>query len=183
LESIVLKKRKIFNKSQALKYGGIGLHVIPLHTIADGHCSCTAGLDCAHPGKHPRTPNGVKDATTDRKTIKAWWNRWPDANIGIATGRWSNIFVLDVDGDVGKTSLKELKAKHGRLPKTVTVRTGKGRHLYFRCGDARVGNSVGHLGKSIDVRGDGGYVVAAGSIHVSGAKFVLSMGKDWTSSR
>ena len=96
------------------------------------------------PGKHPRTRNGVKDATTDRTIIKAWWKRWPDANIGIATGRASGIFVLDVDGEVGKASLKELKAQHGRLPKTVTVKTGKGRHRYFRCDGARVGNSVGH---------------------------------------
>ena len=146
----------------------------------DGHCSCDAGSACTHPGKHPRTPNGVKDATIDRKTIKAWWNRWPDANIGIATGRVSDIFVLDVDGGVGKASLKELKAKHGRLPKTVTVKTGRGRHLYFRRDGARVGNSVGKVGKGIDVRGDGGYIVAAGSVHVSGAnyRFVDGRGLD-----
>jgi putative DNA primase/helicase len=171
LEKYIVKKSNITWKSRALKYAALGLHVHPLHTIVDGHCSCDAGSDCAHPGKHPRTPNGVKDATIDRKTIKAWWNRWPDANIGIATGRMSDIFVLDVDGDVGKASRKELKAKHGRLPKTVTVRTGRGRHLYFRCDGARVGNSVGKLGNGIDVRGDGGYIVAAGSVHVSGTNY------------
>ena len=143
----------------------------------DGHCSCDAGTNCKHPGKHPRTSNGVKDATTDRKTIKAWWNRWPDANIGIATGRVSDIFVLDIDGDVGKTSLKELKAKHGRLPKTVTVKTGRGRHRYFRRDGARVGNSVGKLGNEIDIRGDGGYIVAAGSVHVSGADYRFADGR------
>ena len=135
---------------------------------------------CNHPGKHPRTPNGVKDATADRTIIKAWWKRWPDANIGIATGPMSGIFVLDVDGDVGKASLAELQAEHGRLPKTVTVKTGKGRHRYFRCDGARVGNTAGRLGKGIDVRGDGGYVVAAGSVHVSGAlyRFVDGRGLD-----
>ena len=121
-------KKKIFGKSRALKDARLGLHVIPLHTIAGGRCSCGSGLDCAHPGKHPRTPNGVKDATTDRRTIKGWWNKWPEANIGIATGRLSNLFIIDVDGDVGKSSLEQLQAEHGRLPKTVTVRTGKGRH-------------------------------------------------------
>jgi putative DNA primase/helicase len=173
-------KNRIFNKKRALMYARLGLHVLPLHTILDGHCSCGSGVDCAHPGKHPRTPNGVKDATTDRKTIKAWWNKWPDANIGIATGRSSDIFVIDVDGDVGKSSLERLQAEHGRLPKTVTVRTGKGRHRYFRCDGARVGNYVGKLGKGIDVRGDNGYVVAAGSIHVSGAeyRFVDGQGLD-----
>jgi putative DNA primase/helicase len=177
LESIVLNKKKIFRKSQALKYGGVGLHVIPLHTIADGHCTCGSGLNCEHPGKHPRTPNGVKDATTDRTTIRAWWNRWSDANIGIATGHSSDIFVIDVDGDVGKASLEQLQAEHGRLPKTVTVRTGKGRHRYFRCDGARVGNNVGKLGKGIDVRGDGGYVVAAGSVHVTGARYRFVEGR------
>ena len=160
-------------KSRALKYAGLGLHVVPLHTIADGHCSCASGPDCKHPGKHPRTPKGVKDATIRRKTIKAWWNKWPDANIGIATGARSGIFVLDVDGAVGKASLKVLQAEHEQLPKTVTVETGKGRHLYFRCDGARVGNSVGKLGEGIDVRGDGGYVVGAGSIHVSGSTYTF----------
>ena len=165
---------------QALRYARRGWHVLPLHTTKDGQCSCAAGQSCDHPGKHPRTANGVRDATTDRTIIKAWWNRWPDANIGIATGRSSGIFVLDVDGDVGKASLKELQAEHGRLQKTVTVMTGKGRHRYFRCDGARVGNSAGRLGKGIDVRGDGGYVVAAGSVHNSGApyRFVDGRGLD-----
>jgi putative DNA primase/helicase len=167
----VKKKKTITPKSQALEYAGLDLPVIPLHGIKDGHCTCGSGPDCAHPGKHPRTPNGVKDATTDRKTIKAWWNRWPDANIGIATGRSPDMFVIDVDGDVGKAGLERLQAEHGRLRKTVTVRTGKGRHRYFRCDGARVGNYVGKLGRGIDVRGDGGYVVAAGSIHASGTKY------------
>ena len=171
MEKFIVKKSSITWKSRALKYAALGLHVHPLHTIVDGHCSCDAGSNCKHPGKHPRTHNGVKDATTDRKTIKAWWNSWPDANIGIATGRVSDIFVLDVDGDAGKASLKELEAKHGSVPKTVTVKTGRGRHLYFRRDGTRVGNSVGKLGEGIDVRGDGGYIVAAGSVHVSGADY------------
>ena len=164
-------KKNISRKGRALKYAKLGLDVIPLHAIADGHCSCGSGVDCQRSGKHPRTSNGVKDATTGRRTIKAWWNRWPEANIGIATGRSSGIFVIDIDGDVGKASLERLQAEQGRLPKTVTVRTGKGRHYYFRCNGARVGNYVGKLGEGIDVRGDGGYVVAAGSIHVSGAEY------------
>jgi putative DNA primase/helicase len=163
--------KKKTQKSRAIQYAALGLHVHPLHTIVDGHCSCDAGFDCKHPGKHPRTPNGVKDATIDRKIIKAWWDRWPDANIGIATGRVSDIFVLDVDGNAGKASLKELKAKHGSIPKTVTVKTGRGRHFYFRRDGARVGNFVGRLGKGIDVRGDGGYIVAAGSVHISGTDY------------
>ena len=158
-------------RKQALRNARHGWRVLPLHAASDGKCSCAAGQSCKHAGKHPRIRNGVKDATTDRTIIKAWWNRWPNANIGIATGRRSGILVLDVDGKVGKAYLKKLQAEHGRLPKTVTVKTGRGRHRYFLSGDARIRNSVGNLGKGIDVRGDGGYVVAAGSVHVSGAAY------------
>jgi putative DNA primase/helicase len=150
---------------------------LPLYATSDGKCECAAEQSCKHAGKHPRTRNGVKDATTDRTIIKAWWRRWPDANIGIATGPTSGIFVLDVDGNAGKASLAELQAEHGRLPKTVTVKTGKGRHLYFRCGDAQVSNSAGRLAKGIDVRGNRGYAVAAGSVHVSGALYRFVEGR------
>jgi putative DNA primase/helicase len=156
---------------RALQWAARGWPVVPLHSVEDGICACARGGSCQHPGKHPRTPNGVHGATTDRKRIKTWLAKWPNANFGIATGRRSGIFVLDVDGTVGKASLEALQDRHGRLPKTVTVKTGKGRHLYFRCDGARVSNSAGRLGKGIDVRGDGGYVVAAGSVHVSGALY------------
>jgi putative DNA primase/helicase len=167
-------------RNQARCHAHRGFPVLPLHAVSDGKCSCAAGQSCAHPGKHPRTRHGVKDATTDRTIIKAWWKRWPDANIGIATGQASGILVLDVDGKVGRANLKKLQEEHGRLPKTVTVKTGKGRHLYFRCADVRVSNSAGRIGKGIDVRGDGGYVVAAGSIPDSGVpyRFVDGRGLD-----
>jgi putative DNA primase/helicase len=111
-------------KKQALSYAGRGWHVLPLFASSDGECTCSKGKSCLHAGKHPRTPKGVKDATIRRKTIKAWWSKWPHANIGIATGASSGIFVLDVDGDVGKASLKALQTEHEQLPKTVTVKTG-----------------------------------------------------------
>jgi putative DNA primase/helicase len=149
--------------------------VLPLYTIKDGKCTCANGDSCTHKGKHPRTPNGVKDATTDRDRIQEW--TWSDANIGIATGRSSGIFVLDVDGDGGKASLEALQAEHGRLPKTVTVKTGKGRHYYFRCAGVRIGNSAGKLAEKIDVRGDGGYVVGAGSHHKSGQIYRFANGR------
>jgi hypothetical protein len=156
---------------RALQCAARGWPVVPLYQAEDGTCACARGESCPHPGKHPRTPNGVHNATTVRKRIKAWLQKWPSASFGIATGRSSGIIVLDVDRKVGKASLEALQDKHGHLPKTVTVKTGKGRHLYFRCDGARVGNSAGRLGKGIDVRGDGGYVVSAGSLHVSGAVY------------
>jgi putative DNA primase/helicase len=106
-------------KALAPKFAARGWAVLILHTIRDGHCSCTDGPDCAHPGKHPLPPHGVKDATNSKTEIEAWRNKWPDANIGIATGDRSGIFVLDVDGEIGKASLRALKAQHGPLPKTL----------------------------------------------------------------
>jgi putative DNA primase/helicase len=169
-ETVRTSRRKL-----ALGYAGRGWRVFPLHTVINGKCSCTKS--CGHAGKHPRTPKGVKDATTTRGRIKRWWRKWPEANIGIATGALSGIFVVDIDGDIGKASLKALKAEHGPLPKTVTVKTGNGRHYYFRCDGAHVGNSAGKIGENIDVRGDGGYVVSAGSIHLSGVKYRFVEGR------
>jgi putative DNA primase/helicase len=167
----VTSKTRDKSRGHVLDCAARGWAIIPLHGIKDGVCACRRGESCQHPGKHPRTPNGVHNATADRKRIKAWLQKCPGANFGIATGRPSGIFVLDVDGKDGKTSLQALQDEHGRLPKTVTVKTGKGRHLYFRCDGAQVGNSAGRLGEGIDVRGDGGYVVAAGSVHSSGTTY------------
>jgi putative DNA primase/helicase len=140
--------------------------VFPLHGIGNGHCRCPRGASCSHAGKHPRTPQGVHNATRDKKQIKSWFKKRPDSNFGVATG--GGIFVVDVDGKVGRDSLDALQAEHGTLPRTVTVKTGKGHHLYFRYDGVRVGNSAGRLGKGLDVRGDGGYVVGVGSVHSSG---------------
>jgi Bifunctional DNA primase/polymerase, N-terminal len=127
-----VKDEKTYLKSQALEYARL-LPVIPLHTITEGRCSC-GPVDCARPGKHPLTPHGVKDATTDRDQIKAWWAEWPDANIGLAPGREPDILVLDIDPrHGGNRRLRRLETKLGALPTTVTAKTGGGgRHLFFK---------------------------------------------------
>jgi putative DNA primase/helicase len=153
-------------KTHALQCAAHGWPVLPLHGIVNGNCKCASGESCSHAGKHPRTTKGVHNATRDTKRIKSWFNKWPDCNFGVATGE--GMFVLDIDRKIGRKSLDALQAEHGVLPRTVTVKTGKGRHLYFRCEGVRVGNSAGHLGKGLDVRGVGGYVVGAGSVHRSG---------------
>ena len=129
-------------RKQALSQRPSRLARVAAPRCHDGKCSCAAGQWCRHAAASA-IRDGVKDATTDRTIIKAWWNRWPNANIGVATGRRSGILVLDVDGKVGKAYLEKLQAEHGRLPKTVTVKTGRGRHRYFLSGDARIRNSVG----------------------------------------
>lgn len=121
-------------------------------------------------GKTPRTGTGVKDATLDPGMIAGWWEQWPDADVGVATG--SGLIVLDVDPEHGgHDSLAALETAHGDLPETEEVATGGGgRHLYFRTGQT-VRNSAGKVGSGLDIRGDGGYVICPPSRHASGTAY------------
>ena len=76
----------------ALDYAKSGFRVLPLYSIKNGKCTC--GKNHPRPGKHPRTLRGWKDATTDLDTVRRWWEKWPNANIGMVTGE---LVVLDVD--------------------------------------------------------------------------------------
>ncbi len=140
--------------------------VFPVHWIReDGLCSC--GRDsCRSAGKHPLTPDGFKSATKNLGRIGAWWQKAPQANIGIATGRYSGIIVLDVDPRHGGFD----SLAHYSLPVTMKAKTGGGgEHYYFRCAkDLEIRNSAGKLGAGLDVRGEGGYVLAPPSNHVMG---------------
>ena len=117
----------------ALTYARRDWAVLPLYTARDGLCSC-GNATCPSAGKHPRVKHGVKDATTDRATIEAWRQQWPDANIGIATGVVSGLVALDVDPrHGGQESLEALIQKHhGDFPQTVCNLTGgHGAHFLF----------------------------------------------------
>jgi len=160
----------------ALDYSKRGWRVFPLHSPTVDKCSCGSPV-CKSVGKHPRTTNGLKDASTDPAMIRRWWERWPAANVGIATGPESGVFVLDVDGEDGQASLNALVEAMGQLPRTLRAHTGRtgpdgertGFHLYFTWpAQTNLGNSVGRLGKGLDIRAAGGYVVAPPSLHVSG---------------
>jgi hypothetical protein len=166
-------------------YASKGWHVFPLHHILpNGTCSC--GMRCKSSGKHPRV-NWKEEQTTDGKTIRDWWTRWPEANIGIATGKQSGLFVLDIDtGEsieradgslvpASEVSLQRIESDFGELPETLTVRTGSGgQHRYFQYpGSGDYGNSVRFL-PGLDIRGEGGYVVAPPSNHESGRVY------EWT---
>lgn len=138
------------------------------------------GTDCASPGKHPMTKHGVLDASCDREKIEAWWPLKADqfdfsgrANIGLATGTANKIVVLDVDykhdGRASLDKLLEEPGLGGMLTASPTVITGNGLHIYFRLPDGIViPNSAGKLGPGLDIRGEGGYVLFPGSIHVNG---------------
>jgi putative DNA primase/helicase len=150
----------------ALAYAYRGWYVFPLHSIRDGRCTC--GQDCGkNAGKHPRVRGGFKVATTDTRQIEAWWRQWPDANIGIATGAVSGIIVIDVDGEKGLATLRALVAQYGALPRTAIVKTARGWHWYFLM-RARCERIPCSTGDGLDVRADGGHVVAPPSRHASG---------------
>lgn len=144
----------------AMEYIKMGLAVFPLEER----------------GKRPITRNGCKDATTDAAQVKAWWQQYPESNIGIATGsRSGGIFVIDLDVDEdrgidGYHMLEDWQRENGRFPDTWTAITGRGGyHLYFKH-DSEVRNRAGII-DGVDVRGEGGYVVAPPSIHSNGNRY------------
>ena len=154
----------------AVRYADHGWPVLPLHAPVGRGCSCSLA-DCGALGKHPRTRRGLHEATTDVDQVRAWWNRWPSANIGVTTGAASGLLVVDVDLPHGPASLARLEAEHGKLPPTCEQRTGSGgRQLLFALPEAEVGNRAAVL-PGIDVRGDGGYVVVPPSQHASGDRY------------
>jgi hypothetical protein len=89
---------------------------------------------CEPGGKRPLTYSGFWDATTELGQVKAWWGRWPDANVGVPTGKRSGLLVLDVDPrDGGPQSMATLERETGPLPRTARSRTGGGGvHVFFR---------------------------------------------------
>jgi Bifunctional DNA primase/polymerase, N-terminal len=145
----------------ALRYAERGWHVFPVERR----------------GKRPVTAHGLHDASSDVATVSSWWASYPAANVGIRTGNVSSLVVVDVDGETGMSSIKALIAEHGRFP-AAWVRTGSGGwHAYFAHPVLEIRNSAGKLGAGLDVRGDGGYVVAPPSIHPCGGTYQWHAGE------
>jgi hypothetical protein len=143
----------------ALQLASRGLHVFP----------------CWPRDKRPATAHGVKDATTDAKAIRSWWQHDPQFNIAIATGKVSSVFVVDIDGVDAELELRRLEAEHGELPATVEVITARGRHLYFKMPDMPLCNSAGKIAPGVDVRANDGYTLVPPSIHPSGRAYAWSV--------
>ncbi len=181
LQLSLLHKESQASLDSAVEYVNRGWAVFPLHSVKDGVCTCGEAI-CSI-GKHPRIDHGFKDATTDEPKVNEWWSKWPDANIGIATGSRSGIVVLDVDvakgtKPSGEATLDELRSTHGALPATITSLTGGGgKHFFFRYQKAVMNSRVGFL-PGLDIRGDGGYVVAPPSLHKSGRRYEWMEGHD-----
>lgn len=117
--------------------------------------------------KIPLTPRGFKDASSDETVIRQLFNGHNSANIAIATGKVSGVFVVDIDvknGATGDESLKDLEREFGEIPHTVEALTWSGgRHIFFRYPESGVGCKTG-IRSGIDIRGDGGYVIAPPSV-------------------
>lgn len=155
-----------------------GFAVFPTHGIKTVFLNgkeihtCTCGMiECGSPGKHPATNKGRNAASKDSNVIENLWAGRDFLNVAIATGIESKIFVVDVDGEKGEKSLNELIREYEALPKTLVSITGRGKHYVFRYPDRKVFNRTNCLGAGIDVRGDGGYICAAPSKHISGITY------------
>jgi hypothetical protein len=134
-----------------------------------------AVFPCVPRDKRPATARGCLDATIDLDVIRQWWHHEPHYNVAIATGSVSKVFAVDIDGLDAESELRKLEAEHGALPATVEVITARGRHIYLQMPDSPLRNSAGKIGPGIDVRGDGGYVLAPPSIHPSGKAYAWSV--------
>jgi hypothetical protein len=139
-------------RDSAIDLAKRGYQVFPLHTTNDGNCTCSKAA-CPSPGKHPRIKAWKEKASSDPAIVDSFWAKFPDANIGIATGQKSGVVVLDIDGETGEATLKGLAEAHGGLAETLTAITGRGRHLYFKGPNTPIGNAVGKLGPGLDIRG------------------------------
>ena len=155
-----------------------GWSLLPLHGMVDGNCTCGES-DCKSKGKHPiydrqLCPSGVKSASTNKSTVDKWVAKWPDMNIGIATGAFSGITILDVDNrNGGDATLRDINDDSGKnllWSCGFVVQTGNGHHLYYNHLDKVNGNNKL---PGIDVKGTGGYVVAPPSLHSSGVYYTV----------
>ena len=135
----------------------------------------TGEIYCA---KSPLTPNGLRGATRLPRLVKEFWRRSPGAMIGLPTGRETGVFVLDIDrktledGTVidGFETLAGYENIHGKLPETARVSTPRGgAHYYFKHVEGV--RNRGALGLGADIRGEGGYVIAAGSVTGDGKRY------------
>ena len=144
-------------REAALAYANKGWHVLPLVPQA----------------KNPLTKMGLLNASANPDIIEVWWDRWPNANVGLRTGIAFD--VLDIDGEVGYASMSK---EAGPVKHTGPVsHTGRGEHWLFA--PTGTANRAGLLEK-IDWRGVNGYIVAPPSVHPDGHLYAWNakLGRD-----
>jgi len=166
----------------ALEYAKRGWRVIPLHHVREyGEspvCSCIRRHECLAIAKHPRISGWRHVGTTDQKLISLWWKAWPLANVGVLMGGEARLITIDIDGAEGWASLEKLKESHGEMPITLTQTTGRpdgGEHRLFRVpqalGDTDYIRNRIRIADGIDVRSEGGLIVATPSVHYTGVSY------------
>jgi hypothetical protein len=165
----------------ALGYAARGIPVYPVHWPhptpggAALACSCPRGPSCDRPAKHPLVRHGIHDATTSPAQLERWWQRWPAANLGLATGIVFD--ALDLDGPAGLAALRQLaRTASLRLPGPLVATGGGGWHYWFR--PTGLGNRPPHGLEHVDWRGRGGAVLAPPSRHISGSTYRWLRGLD-----
>jgi hypothetical protein len=165
----------------ALGYAARGIPVYPVHwprpapSRASLACSCSRGPACDRPAKHPLVRHGVKEATTDPDRIGRWWRRWPQANLGLATGICFD--ALDIDGHAGLAALRQLQQAAGPwLPGPLVATGGGGWHHWFA--PTGLGNRPPRGLDHVDWRGKGGCVLVPPSRHLSGGTYRWLIGLD-----
>lgn len=163
----------------ALRYAAQGNYVFPVHSPIfeeDGSVKCSCGdAECNDIGKHPRV-KWSKEATIDPNIIRYWWQKWPNANIGISTGP-SHLVVIDLDGLEGIENFKALVGEN-EIPATAMIsmsgREEGGVHFWFRASkNIEINKSISVIGDKIDIIAKGGYIVAPPSLHATGNRYQL----------
>ncbi len=151
-----------------------GWSVVPVHVpLENGSCSC--GNDCSWPGKHPRVPwrPYTQELPTKAQVIEWFDEEFYGANLGVITGQVSDLVVVDVDG-----TIEDFQALG--LPNTRAVLTGGGGyHFYYRTGREPTPSGIS-VTSGIDIKADGGFVVAPPSIHLSGFNYAWLDRRDLT---
>jgi hypothetical protein len=142
----------------ALWYAGRGIPVFPLQPREKGP---------------PKGTHGFKDATTNEGVIRAWWEKWPDANIGIPMGQRSGLLLLDLDfrNKTVVESRDDLVEQFGEVPETAEVVSGSGgRHIYFKFPGIKVPKQIAN---GVELKGEGGYAVVPPSTHPNGTEYTF----------
>ena len=151
-------------QAEALRYAARGWRVHPLIVKE----------------KRPLLNDWPNQATTDARQVETWWARSPEANIGVATGKSSGIFVVDIDGPEGERSWTQIVTEVPEIPEeTLEQKTGRGRQLFYKYpgGKTEVRNRT-NMRPGIDIRGEGGYVVVPPSIHPDGPTYSWPYGDE-----
>ena len=151
----------------------VGWQLYPVYVVDDeGTCTCPKGPTCPDQGKHPTTPHGFNDASSDPERIADLFTRWPGGNVGLKTGRASGTVIIDVDPrNGGMETLGRLQAEHGDLPPTRMHSSGGGFHYALRYPEGMAEVPSRTIGPGVEVKADGTGVVMPPSKIASGGRY------------